>query len=87
MDKITVTEIGYGGQFELPDARMAVYLPHKIDNSLVNTLIMRPADYGQSRIYQVRAHGKSFYVSIGNVLEKGSDWIWVVVNVLRQEKG
>lgn len=87
IDKITVTEIGYGGQFELPDARMAVYLPHKIDNSLVNTLIMRPADYGQSRIYQVRAHGKSFYVSIGNVLEKGSDWIWVVVNVLRQEKG
>jgi len=86
LDNITVTEIGHAGAYELPSARMAIYLPHKIDNSLANTLIMRPADYGQKRVYQVRAKGKSFSVSLGDVLEKGSDWIWVVVNVLRQEK-
>lgn len=84
-ENITVSDMSYSGSYELPGFRMAIYLPHKVDNALVNTLIMRAADYAHMRVYQVRARDKAFSVSLGNVLEKGGDWIWVVVNVLRQE--
>lgn len=80
---MAVTELGSWGGIDPPDLRMAIYLPHKIEGSNVNTLIMRAADYGAGRIYQVKAHDKVFSVSLGRVLETGVDWIWVAVNVLR----
>jgi hypothetical protein len=46
---------------------------------------MHSADYGLDKIYQVNARDKKFAVSLGSVLEKGVDWSWVTVNVLRQD--
>lgn len=80
---IAISDLSYSGSYELPGLRQAIYLPHKIDNTLVNTLIMRPADYKAMQIYQVRSREKVFSVRLGSIVEKGNDWIWVVVNVLR----
>ncbi|WP_028455683.1 hypothetical protein [Chitinilyticum litopenaei] len=85
LDNITVDEIGYTGTIDLNSVRTAMYIPHQIDGANVNTLLMHSADYAQERIYKVQARDKVFSVSLGNILEKGTDWIWVAVNVLRQE--
>ncbi|WP_348944571.1 hypothetical protein ABHF33_14285 [Chitinibacter sp. FCG-7] len=85
LENMTVTELGFTGGLELPNVRTALYVPHQIEGKSVNTLIMHSADYGLDKIYQVRARDKRFSVSLGLVLEKGIDWIWVSVNVLRQE--
>lgn len=85
IDKITVADQGYHGHIEAPNQRTGIYLPHKIEGSNVNTLIMHLADYSHGRIYRVRAREKIFSVSLGSVMEKGVDWAWVSVNVLRQE--
>ncbi|QLI80205.1 hypothetical protein HZU75_00875 [Chitinibacter fontanus] len=85
IENMTVTELGFTGGLELPNVKTALYVPHQIDGKSVNTLIMHSADYGLDKIYQIRARDKRFSVSLGLVLEKGVDWIWVAVNVLRQE--
>lgn len=85
VENFTVAELGFHGNIEVPNARTGIYLPHKIDGANVNTLIIHSADYSQGRIYQVQARDKVFSVSLGNVLEKGVDWVWIAVNVLRQE--
>ncbi|WP_410497984.1 hypothetical protein [Chitinibacter sp. S2-10] len=85
VENMTVTELGFTGGLELPNVKTALYVPHQIDGKSVNTLIMHSADYGMDKIYQIRARDKRFSVSLGVMLEKGVDWIWVAVNVLRQE--
>ncbi|MBM5570434.1 MULTISPECIES: hypothetical protein [Deefgea] len=85
IENITVAELGFTGGLELPNVRTALYVPHQINGSSVNTLIMHSADYGLDKIYQVNARDKKFSVSLGSVLEKGVDWTWVTVNVLRQD--
>lgn len=85
LENITVDEIGYTGAIDLKNLRTAMYIPHQIDGANVNTLLMHSADYAQERIYKVQAREKVFSVSLGSLLEKGTDWIWVSVNVLRQE--
>ena len=80
---MTVTEPGSWRGIDSPDLRMAIYLPHKVEGSNVNTLVMRAADYSAGRVYQVKAQDKVFSVSLGRVLETGVDWTWVAVNVLR----
>ncbi|WP_373975066.1 hypothetical protein NT239_15720 [Chitinibacter sp. SCUT-21] len=85
IENMTVTELGFTGGLDLPNVKTALYVPHQIDGKSVNTLIMHSADYGLDKIYQIRARDKRFSVSLGLVLEKGVDWIWVAVNVLRQE--
>ncbi|WP_047396390.1 hypothetical protein [Chitinibacter sp. ZOR0017] len=85
IENMTVTELGFTGGLELPNVKTALYVPHQIDGKSVNTLIMHSADYGLDKIYQIRARDKKFSVSLGLVLEKGVDWIWVAVNVLRQD--
>lgn len=77
------------GNIEMPNSQSVVhtgiYLPHKIGTANVNTLIMHSADYGHGRICQVTSGNKAFSVSLGKVLEKGVDWTWVSVDVLKQE--
>lgn len=85
IENITVSEIGFTGGIDLPNVRTAIYLPHQVDGNNINTLIMRAADYGHDRIYKVQARDKVFSVSLGGVLEKGIDWIWIAVHVLRQD--
>ncbi|MBE9609807.1 hypothetical protein [Chitinilyticum piscinae] len=85
LEHITVDEIGYTGHIDLKNVRTAMYIPHQIDGANVNTLLMHSADYAAERIYKVQARDKVFSVSLGSLLEKGTDWIWVSVNVLRQE--
>ncbi|WP_028453776.1 hypothetical protein [Chitinilyticum aquatile] len=85
LENITVDEIGYTGAIDLKNLRTAMYIPHQIDGANVNTLLMHSADYAQERIYKVQAREKVFSVSLGTLLEKGTDWFWVSVNVLRQE--
>ena len=84
MDNITVSELGATGNIELPAIRVALYLPHRVGEFNVNTLIMRAADYSHKRVYQIRAQDKVFSVRLESVLEKGIDWTWVAVNVLRK---
>ncbi len=62
----------------------ALYVPHEIDGTSVNTLLVHSADYAGGRIYQVQARDRKFTVSLGAQLEKGVDWIWVTVTVLSQ---
>lgn len=84
MNHITVSELGATGSINLPSSRVALYLPHRVGEFNVNTLIMRAADYSHKRVYQIRAQDKVFSVRLESVLEKGIDWTWVAVNVLRK---
>ncbi|QKJ67795.1 hypothetical protein HQN60_14290 [Deefgea piscis] len=83
-ETITVADLNFTAGLELPNVRTALYVPHQINGTSVNTLIMNLADYGLDKVYQVNARDKKFSVSLGTVLEKGVDWAWVTVNVLRQ---
>jgi len=86
MEGITVTDPGFHGGIDLPNVKMALYLPHKVEGANINSLIMRAADYSPNRVCRVQARDKVFSVSLGVVLEKGVDWTWVTVNVLNKEK-
>ena len=84
VETITVADLNFTAGLELPNVRTALYVSHQVNGSSVNTLIMNLADYGLDKVYQVNARDKKFSVSLGAVLEKGVDWAWVTVNVLRQ---
>ncbi|SFN12120.1 hypothetical protein SAMN05660284_00577 [Formivibrio citricus] len=85
IESISVAEVGFHGHYDALNVRTGIYLPHKIGDGSVNTLIMHSADYSHGRIYRVRAREKAFTVSLGSVLEKGIDWTWVLVNVLKKD--
>ncbi|SMC25299.1 hypothetical protein SAMN02745857_02109 [Andreprevotia lacus DSM 23236] len=84
LEQISVTEMTPFG-VELPNMRTALYIPHQVDGANINTLLIRSADYGLGRIYRVQARDRVFTVSLGQVMEKGVEWTWVSVQVLRQE--
>ncbi|KAF0814192.1 hypothetical protein IGB42_01089 [Andreprevotia sp. IGB-42] len=84
LEQISVTEMTPFG-VELPNMRTALYIPHQVDGANINTLLIRSADYSVGRIYRVQARDRVFTVSLGALLEKGVEWTWVTVQVLRQE--
>ncbi|WP_035051494.1 hypothetical protein [Andreprevotia chitinilytica] len=84
LEQISVAEMSPFG-VELPNMRTALYIPHQVEGANVNTLLIRSADYSLGRVYRVQARERVFTVSLGSVLEKGVEWTWVTVQVLRQE--
>ncbi|GAA5785472.1 hypothetical protein GCM10007860_04080 [Chitiniphilus shinanonensis] len=82
-EPMVVTELSDLGA-ELPAQKLALYLPYRgQDGGNMNTLILYGADYASDRLYRVQARDRSFTVSLGSVLEKGVDWIWVALQVIK----
>ncbi|BCL75015.1 hypothetical protein JHS3_07510 [Jeongeupia sp. HS-3] len=69
---------------EFPTLRIGLYIPHLQGSSNVNTLMLHASEYANDRLYQVQARDRAFTVRLGSVLEKGADWVWVNVQVVRQ---
>ncbi|HSC80429.1 MAG TPA: hypothetical protein VLC08_08755 [Chitinolyticbacter sp.] len=69
---------------ELAHAKLALYLPYRnAQGANVNTLILHASDYVSDRVYKVQARDRSFNVTVNAVMEKGVDWIWVTLQVIR----
>ncbi|GAB3249922.1 hypothetical protein [Chitinimonas naiadis] len=62
-----------------------LYIPYFGEGRRANSLLLHSADYAPGRLYQVLARDKSFMVRIGETLEKGPDWIWTIVELLRRD--
>jgi hypothetical protein len=62
-----------------------LYIPYVAEGKRLNSLMMHSADYSAGRLYHVVARDKSFVVRIGDMLEKGADWIWCVVELMRRD--
>ena len=65
--------------------KSGLYVPYISGTSRANSLMMHAADYSLGRLYQVVARDKSFVVRLGETLEKGPDWIWVLVELVRRD--
>lgn len=63
----------------------ALYIPYLGEGRKANTILMHAADYAPGRLYHVMARDKSFMVRIGETLEKGPDWIWTIVELMRRD--
>lgn len=64
--------------------KSGLYIPYLGEGKRANTLLMHAADYMPGRHYQVQARDKGFVVRIGETLEKGPDWIWTMVELVRR---
>lgn len=83
-EPMTVTEYSEFDGAELHTSKLALYLPYRnSDGSNVNTLILAAADYASDRLYKVQARDRSFTVGVNAVMEKGVDWIWATLQVMR----
>jgi hypothetical protein len=65
--------------------KSALYIPFIAEGRRANSLLMHSADYAAGRLYHVVARDKAFVVRIGETLEKGPDWIWTVVELMRRD--
>ncbi|MGQ5521866.1 hypothetical protein ACUHMQ_01245 [Chitinimonas sp. PSY-7] len=65
--------------------KSALYIPYVGDGKRMNSLLIHAADYAPAKIYQVAAREKVFMVRINETLEKGPDWVWASVEVLRRD--
>lgn len=65
--------------------KSALYIPFIAEGRRANSILMHSADYSMGRLYHVVARDKSFVVRIGETLEKGPDWIWTVVELMRRD--
>lgn len=65
--------------------KSALYIPFIAEGRRANSLLMHSADYSPGRLYHVVARDKSFVVRIGETLEKGPDWIWTIVELMRRD--
>jgi hypothetical protein len=65
--------------------KSALYIPYIAEGRRANSILMHSADYSVGRLYQVVARDKSFVVRVGETLEKGPDWIWAVVELMRRD--
>ncbi|MFC4159186.1 hypothetical protein [Chitinimonas lacunae] len=64
--------------------RQGLYIPYQSENRRANTLLLHMADYQVGRLFEVVARDKVFLVRLSEVLEKGPDWIWAVVEVVKR---
>ncbi|GHD58782.1 hypothetical protein [Jeongeupia chitinilytica] len=69
---------------EFPMLRVGLYIPHLQGGNSVNTLMLHASEYANNRLYSVKARDRSFTVKLGSVLEKGADWVWANVQVVKQ---
>ncbi|PHV11568.1 hypothetical protein [Chitinimonas sp. BJB300] len=65
--------------------KSALYVPYIGDGKRVNSLLIHASDYAPGKVYQVVARDKVFMVRISETLEKGPDWVWAAVEVLRRD--
>ncbi|QDQ25531.1 hypothetical protein FNU76_03710 [Chitinimonas arctica] len=63
----------------------ALYIPYLGEGKRINTVLMHAADYAPGRLYHLVAREKAFMIRIGETLEKGPDWIWTSVELLRRD--
>jgi hypothetical protein len=65
--------------------KSGLYIPFIAEGKRANSILMHSADYSAGRLYHVVARDKSFVVRIGETLEKGADWIWTIVELMRRD--
>ncbi|MDN3576160.1 hypothetical protein QWZ03_05190 [Chitinimonas viridis] len=65
--------------------KSGLYIPYLGEGKRANTLLIHSADYAPGRLYQVTARDKIFVVRIGETLEKGPDWIWAMIELMRRD--
>lgn len=65
--------------------RLGLYIPYMADGNRANTIMMQSADYSHDKLYQVHGRDKVFTVKLSDTLEKGVDWTWAVVEVVRKD--
>lgn len=63
---------------------IALFVPHVREGRKINTLIVPVANYALGRSLFMSARNKYFRVSLGKVLEKGSDWCLCELEINQQ---
>ncbi|AOX99089.1 hypothetical protein [Jeongeupia sp. USM3] len=69
---------------EFPMLRVGLYIPHLHAGNSVNTLMMHASEYAGARLCKVQARDRAFTIKLGSVIEKGPDWVWANVQVIKQ---
>ncbi|WP_432720152.1 hypothetical protein R0381_003402 [Jeongeupia wiesaeckerbachi] len=70
---------------EFPMLRVGLYIPHLQGGNSINTLMLHASEYASNRLYSVKARDRGFTVKLGAVIEKGADWVWASVQVVKQQ--
>lgn len=65
--------------------KTGLYIPFQTKERQANTVLIHSADYQVDNLYNVSARGKAFTIRLGEPMEKGPDWIWAVVEVVRRD--
>jgi len=60
-----------------------LYIPYQTKDRKANSVLVHSVDYQLDHLYEVKARDKEFSVRFSDTLEKGPDWIWAVVEVVR----
>lgn len=70
---------------DMPESRSGLYIPYLNEGAKQNSVLIHSADYSHGRLYHVVARDRVFVLRLGEVLEKGLDWIWAAAEVVRRE--
>lgn len=63
--------------------KFGLYIPYQTKERRSNTMLVHTADYQTGQLIEVSAREKVFAIRFGEILEKGPDWIWAVVEVVK----
>ncbi|OBU86079.1 hypothetical protein [Chromobacterium subtsugae] len=62
---------------------ISLFMPYRRSGKLVNALILPLSLYMLGKQFYMSARGKHFQIALGKVLEKGSDWCMVEVELVK----
>lgn len=62
---------------------IALFVPLLRDGRKLNTVLISIATYSMGKQLQMLARGKSFLVSLGRVIEKGTEWCQVEIELIK----
>ncbi|POZ63719.1 hypothetical protein [Chromobacterium alticapitis] len=62
---------------------ISVFMPYRRGDKLINALILPVSLYMLGKQFYMTARGKHFQIALGKVLEKGSDWCMVEVELVQ----
>ncbi|WP_269533354.1 hypothetical protein [Chitinimonas sp. BJYL2] len=66
--------------------KAGLYIPYMNESGKqANSLLMHSADYSPGKLYHVVARDKAFVIRISDILEKGPDWTWTLIDLLRRD--
>jgi len=62
------------------------YVPKDEEKDFQNSLIIEPGEFAAGRVFELIAGGKNYSISLGEILEKGDDWLRVAIEVLHKNQ-